>query len=229
MEQNADAEVPMAPVINDEQKSGNGLKIATMIGCIVAVCGIGFGIYGMVQSLQKDNQISNLKMQISEQKEEDEQKEDGTIVSNQRMEGYLSLDEFGIKINIPDDTIVTSYAYSSGYYGLAYTNIKDLGTYEIWFAPNNLNESADYSLFSTRDYAIRISRYLKDGYDCQVSCGEEIFTDDEYTFTIFPQVSTIGKYDGTIDEELNNIIGDFVYDQRTNGLGFFNKNNYSKI
>ena len=55
MERTADAGVSVAPVVENKQKSGNGLKIATAIACIVAVCGIGFGIYGMMQSAQKEN------------------------------------------------------------------------------------------------------------------------------------------------------------------------------
>ena len=48
MEQNAEAGTPVVPVVENKQKSGNGLKIATVIACIVAVCGIGFGVYGMM-------------------------------------------------------------------------------------------------------------------------------------------------------------------------------------
>ena len=66
MEQNADTGVQMTPVVDDKKKNGNGLKIATAIACIVAACGIGFGTYGMMQSSQKDNQISNLKIQIED-------------------------------------------------------------------------------------------------------------------------------------------------------------------
>ena len=66
MEQNADTGVPMTPAVDNKQKSGNGLKIATAIACIVAVCGIGFGVYGMMQSFQKDNQISDLKVQVED-------------------------------------------------------------------------------------------------------------------------------------------------------------------
>ncbi len=68
MEQNVDASAPVtpvAPVVENKQKSGNGLKIATAIACVVAVCGIGFGVYGIMQSSQKDSQISNLKNQIN--------------------------------------------------------------------------------------------------------------------------------------------------------------------
>jgi hypothetical protein len=64
MEQNADIGAPVVPVVENKQKSGNGLKIATAITCVVAVCGIGFGVYGMMQSSQKDNQISDLRTQI---------------------------------------------------------------------------------------------------------------------------------------------------------------------
>ena len=71
MEQNSDTSAPIAPVVeNSEQNGGgNGLKIATAIACIVAVCGIGFGVYGMIQSSQKDNQISDLKAQITKKDE----------------------------------------------------------------------------------------------------------------------------------------------------------------
>ena len=64
MEQNADNSTPVTPVVDNKQKSGNGLKITTVIACIVAVCGIGFGVYGMMQSLQKENQISDLQAQV---------------------------------------------------------------------------------------------------------------------------------------------------------------------
>ena len=85
MEQNAETSVPMTPVVESKQKNGNGLKIVTAIACIVAVCSIGFGVYGMIQSSQKDSQISDLKVQIKS--------EDGTITE-------LETD----KIKISDDT-----------------------------------------------------------------------------------------------------------------------------
>lgn len=71
MEQNADARVTMSPVVENKQNGGNGLKIATAIACVAAVCGIGFGIYGMIQSSQKDSQISDLQTQskIDDEKE----------------------------------------------------------------------------------------------------------------------------------------------------------------
>ena len=61
MEQNTDAGAQMTPVVDDKKKNGNGLKTTAVIACVVAVCGIGFGVYGMAQSLQKDTEIAKLK------------------------------------------------------------------------------------------------------------------------------------------------------------------------
>lgn len=66
MEQNVDTGAPITPVAYNKQNSGNGLKIATAIACVVAVCGVGFGVYGMIQSSQKDSQISDLKVEVND-------------------------------------------------------------------------------------------------------------------------------------------------------------------
>ena len=80
MEQNAETSVPMTPVVESKKKNGNGLKIATAIACVVAVCGIGFGVYGIMQTSQKDNQISDLKTKI-EQLETSKNDDESTIVN----------------------------------------------------------------------------------------------------------------------------------------------------
>lgn len=68
MEQGLDAGAPMTPVVdNNKQNGGNGLKIATVIACIVATCGVGFSIYGYIDGNNKSQEISNLKKQIAEQ------------------------------------------------------------------------------------------------------------------------------------------------------------------
>jgi len=64
MEQNAAATMPVMD--SGKQDNGKGWKIATAIASVVAVCGIGFGVYGMMQSSQKDNQISDLKVQVED-------------------------------------------------------------------------------------------------------------------------------------------------------------------
>ena len=131
MEQNTDAGVPMTPTIdNNKQKSGTGLKITTAIACIVAICGIGFGIYGMIQSSQKDNQISDLKVQVNEANkaiptietpENEATTSNGTtdiIADNTTGEKvdstkYLYIGPWGIKIAIPDSLKTVNYTYSA--------------------------------------------------------------------------------------------------------------------
>lgn len=104
MEQNADTGVPVAPMVENKQKGRNGLKIATAIACAVAACGIGFGAYGMMQSIQKDSQISDLKIQV--------ESKDGTITK-------LETDKIEINndtntITITDDVITTDNLHLIG-------------------------------------------------------------------------------------------------------------------
>lgn len=64
MEQNTNTGAQMTPVADNKQKRDNGLKIATAIACVVAICGIGFGVYGLIENNNKTQEISNLKTQI---------------------------------------------------------------------------------------------------------------------------------------------------------------------
>ena len=66
MEQNADTGVPVAPMAENKQQNGKWLKIVTAIACVVAVCGIGFGIFGIIQNTSSNTEIENLKNQIAE-------------------------------------------------------------------------------------------------------------------------------------------------------------------
>lgn len=47
-----------------KNKNNKGLKIVTIVMSILALAGVGFGIYGMLQSFDKDRQISDLKVQV---------------------------------------------------------------------------------------------------------------------------------------------------------------------
>jgi len=106
MEQNVDASVPMAPVAeNNKQNSGSGLKITAAIASIVAVCGVGFGVYGVMQVSDKDSQISDLKKQIGElsvvksdsDKKEEESKPDSTKISMTDVSSFKSFSDNLIK------------------------------------------------------------------------------------------------------------------------------------
>ena len=131
MEQNAAAAMPVMDSGN--QKGGNGLKIATAIASVVAVCGIGFGIYGMIQSSQKDSQISDLKVQVEDsngkittletEKIETTDKDGTTVtiadsaVKNENSEDYIYVGEWGFKIKKPENwrDLVQRYVYYNDY------------------------------------------------------------------------------------------------------------------
>lgn len=125
MEQNIDTGAPMAPTVDNKQKGGNGLKITTAIACVVAVCGIGFGAYGMIQNSQKDNQISDLKVQVDNlngriaalgDKEIETANENDAVIdvidsTKENPEDYIYVGEWGIKIKILNELSNISYEY----------------------------------------------------------------------------------------------------------------------
>lgn len=127
MEQSATATIPVMD--SGKQKDRKGWKIATVIASVVAVCGIGLGIYGIIQSSQKDSQISDLKVQIKE--------DDGTVTTIETPEvetatneettviidgvtkieggpyiknGYFYIPEWGIKYKLSDE--LTGYGFA---------------------------------------------------------------------------------------------------------------------
>ena len=45
-------------------QSTKNLKVRLIVACLVAICGIGFGVFGMVKSAQQESQLQNLKVQV---------------------------------------------------------------------------------------------------------------------------------------------------------------------
>lgn len=157
MEQNVDTGAPIAPVAeNNKQNGGNGLKIATAIACIVAVCGIGLGVYGMIQSSQKDNQISDLKVQIKEgdgtvttieTPEIETTTDNGTTITitdstiiNEDTKDYIYIGAWGAKIKIPENLKGISYIYDNhSRLSLCVNGIANGGQYAPEFADIHKN------------------------------------------------------------------------------------------
>lgn len=103
MEENIDTGAPVTQAVDNKQNGKNGLKIATAIACIVAICGVGFGAYGMAQSANKDSQISDLKMQIENSDETDVGI--AAIDSNPIYEGQQEVQAFSQTSNGPSKVI----------------------------------------------------------------------------------------------------------------------------
>lgn len=122
----------MPGMATGKQKSGKGLKIATALMTIIAICGVGFGVFGMMQSSKKDTSPSDLKVQIKnadgtvttiETPEINTTTEDGTTVtitdttkasgSPYIKDGYFYVPEWELKFKIPED--LANYGYSVDY------------------------------------------------------------------------------------------------------------------
>ena len=63
MEQKDVSGFPIPPKATE--KSGKGMKIATAVSVVAAICGIGFGVYGMTQS-NNNTKSSNLDLQLKD-------------------------------------------------------------------------------------------------------------------------------------------------------------------
>ncbi|MBQ3473986.1 hypothetical protein IJH24_00950 [Candidatus Saccharibacteria bacterium] len=148
MEQNTNTGEPMTPVVDNKQKNGNGLKIATAIACVVAVCGIGFGAYGMIQSTQKDSQISDLKVQIKDSEEATTTikipDEAETTIENEAtlaVTDYIFIEDWGLKIKMPEELKMISYMFQH----YKYEGQEDRTSVVITGTEENVEELPDYA------------------------------------------------------------------------------------
>ncbi len=168
MEHNTETGAPIVPVVDNKQKSGNSLKIATAIACIVAVCGIGFGIYGMIQNSQKDNQISDLKVQIKDA--------DGTVTTIEAPEIKTTTDD-GTTVTITDTAKVSGGPYiENGYFyvpkwGVKFKLSDNLTNYG--YAVDQDSQGDSYG-----DYVVGLTALMKKDYmnNPQVQYYHDVFS-----------------------------------------------------
>lgn len=178
-----------------KQGNGMGLKIATTISSVVAICGIGFGIYGMMQSLPKDNQISDLKVQIKEddgtittlETEKIETTDNGAIVTiidsatkSENTADHIYVGEWGYKIKIPEELNYVGYELK---YGEATPDLKEGSSSLAIFATVG-NSLSDFANMYVNDSPLGvINRIEKDAYgdaDCLYSAL--VFSDESYNY-----------------------------------------------
>ena len=110
-----DTAAAMSAMDSGKQKDGKEWKITTIIASIVAVCGIGFGVYGVMQISQKDNQISTLNSEITTLKQSVEELEKtitGINTNNTAPEtndSGIVINDWKLKIKIPESISIVSY------------------------------------------------------------------------------------------------------------------------
>ena len=196
MEQNADTGVPVAPMAENKQKSGNGLKIATAIACIVAVCGIGFGVYGIMQGSQKDNQIAGLNSEITQLKQSIEELEntiEDTEInddSSKNDKTNMIIDGWKLKIKIPESISVVSYALDND------------GWLSIVASPvNDRQKTVTVGLVKVDKTAV------ESGNAQQTSLEEAVFLDDDFAYYLM-YTNTTPERDLTIDKLIIDALSD---------------------
>ena len=112
------------PMAMGPTKPGKGGAIAAVLFAILAVAGIGFGVWAMLDSkAQKDalnEQIATLKEQNNELRDKITELEEscgstGTKCGNEDMSEYIYLGELGIKLKRPENwqDMVKKYNYNN--------------------------------------------------------------------------------------------------------------------
>lgn len=196
MEQSAEAGIPVVPVADNKQKSGNGLKIATVIACIVAICGIGFGVYGILQNSQKDNQISELNSEITQLKQSIEKLEntiEDVNTDNDASENdktNMIIDDWKLNVKIPESISVVSYTLDND------------GWLSIVASPvNNKQKTATVGLIKVDKTAV------ESGNAQQTSLDDAVFLDDDFAYYLM-YTNTTPERDLTIDKLIIDALSD---------------------
>lgn len=181
MEQDATVTMPITD--SGKQKDGKGWKIITAIACIVAVCGIGFGVYGMIDAnsikTAKDIEINNLTDQIdnlntkideleskvdtqqnnSSQENQADEKQDNPIVDDENLtpgieNGAFVFKNSGGAIVMQDNEIKdVSYIIACDGNATGKCTAKTSDGKSVWFI-FDLNNKEIKSGYSTVDYGL---------------------------------------------------------------------------
>lgn len=143
MEQNANAGTPVGPIVENKQKNGNGLKIATVIACVIAVCGIGFSIFQIMENNTLKTEISSLKEQLNQITEKvqsgsttivsDSISDTGTNNASSSAKKYLEPDGWNVRFAYPDGVTDIQYGTNDNYDGslYIYSITKNGKTYDV--------------------------------------------------------------------------------------------------
>lgn len=109
----------------EEVKSNQGSKIAMIILAVVAVIGVGFGIFGMIQvngknaeidklkteNVQKDEVIVQVKETLGTEVVEVTEENKTEVAALTGSDKYIYLGKWGIKLRVPDSLGEVQYAF----------------------------------------------------------------------------------------------------------------------
>lgn len=100
-------------------KSGKGAKIFAAVASIVALAGIGFGVYGMIQANNASNKDLKIEVKNSDGTTStiDAEVKDGNVVvtepvKTENADRYIYVSNWGLKIKLDDNMEFATYLYS---------------------------------------------------------------------------------------------------------------------
>lgn len=120
MEQSMGSAAPLAA----SGKSGKGAKIFAAVASIVALAGIGFGVYGMIQANNASNKDLKIEVKNADgtvstiEADKIEVKDDGNVavvtepVKTENADRYIYVSNWGLKIKLDDNMEFATYLYS---------------------------------------------------------------------------------------------------------------------
>ena len=224
-------------VFSNKPKPSKGMIVALVCAIVLAVGGVGFGVWAMMDGNQKvakkDEQIAELNEEVEKKGQAGSEVIDVEVNENYvpdssnavNTAGYLYVGEWGLKIKIPENLTVTGYRYKmgAGYTSIAVLGNSKGGQYFPDFANLEKNESSLGVVERiTKDH---FSGPEYDGVPDDVRvCGVDaglVFSDDTYNYCFGgPQdVMSTDKDEQEWEMESAGLIKQMLSD----------KNNYSAI
>lgn len=209
---------------NTPKKSGKGMVFGLILCAILAVGGIGFGVWEMMdgetQKSGLNEQINALKTQNNELQEKlsttttVDTDTDGEVLNTT---DYIYVGEWGLKIKIPEGLSTVSYEFS---YGSGNTKIAVWGVDCSKGGCQAFPEFADVNKNSSMSLG-SVSRFSKGTELSPASAPTLVFSDDEYDYYYYhPQaVYSMNEDEKELEASSTVMIKEMLS----------NKDNYSKI
>lgn len=119
-------EQTMETTASPTANSSKGIKVFAAIASIVALAGIGFGVYGMIQANNASEKNKDLKIKVTNadgtvstiEADKIEVKDDGNVavvtepVKTENADRYIYVSNWGLKIKLDDNMEFATYAYN---------------------------------------------------------------------------------------------------------------------
>lgn len=176
-------------VFQDKPKKTLGVILGMVFLVLLAVGGIGFGVWAMMdgdtQKEQLNEQIDALKALIDDLEKQNEEKSDNAndddnsdsnnsvneANENLTYEGsYIDIEEWGFRISIPNELVITNHEYKD------YTS-ENYSSFCVW-GYSRKGDQASPSFAKKNEPFVCIERHPEDTY----YYGHTVFTEEGYDY-----------------------------------------------